>query len=573
MNNPALNRLPQHLKKYIVDQRYQDYTPIDHSVWRYIMRQSLRFLSKHAHSSYVEGLKKTGINTEYIPNVNEMNQILADIGWGAVCVDGFIPPNAFMEFQAYNVLVIAADIRHINHIEYTPAPDIVHEAAGHAPIIANPEYAEYLRLFGEIGSKALSSKKDIELYEAIRKLSILKESPQSTQKEIDKAEQEVHHLQNNLGTLSEMAKIRNLHWWTVEYGLIGDQNSPQLYGAGLLSSIGESMACLQPQVKKLPYTTSAAEFSFDITTQQPQLFVTPDFSHLTMVLNEFADSMALRKGGTKGVEQAIESEAFATVELDSGVQISGVFSRLIKDKEGKVIFIKTAGPSLLCEQDQLLIGHGTEYHSHGYSTPVGKIKGFTKPLQDYRLSELKKLGIETGKKCTFSFEGGIEVEGNVHSFRKNKYGKTLLIALSDCTVTYQDETLFMPEWGIYDMAVGEEVKSVFAGSADKDEYDSDAYVSPTTTQRITNHAPELLALYQKVRDIREKGCSEKENELQEVFLEIKNRFSFDWLLSLEILELLDKKSSLSVGVKKYLEEKCNQDEHRNLILNGLNAIS
>ena len=62
-----------------------------------------------------------------------------------------------MEFQAYKVLVIAADIRQIEHIEYTPAPDILHEAAGHAPIIADPMYAEYLRLFGEIGSKAISS--------------------------------------------------------------------------------------------------------------------------------------------------------------------------------------------------------------------------------------------------------------------------------------------------------------------------------------------------------------------------------------------------------------------------------
>ncbi len=64
-----------------------------------------------------------------------------------------------MEFQEHKVLVVAADIRQINHIEYTPAPDIIHEAAGHAPIIADKKYAEYLRLFGEIGRKAFSSGK------------------------------------------------------------------------------------------------------------------------------------------------------------------------------------------------------------------------------------------------------------------------------------------------------------------------------------------------------------------------------------------------------------------------------
>ena len=124
--------------------------------------------------SYVDGLQKTGITLDKIPNIQDMNDILGEIGWGAVCVDGFIPPTAFMEFQAYKVLVIAADIRQLEHIEYTPAPDIIHEAAGHAPIISDPEYAEYLRLFGEIGSKAISSSRDYELYEAIRHLSIIK---------------------------------------------------------------------------------------------------------------------------------------------------------------------------------------------------------------------------------------------------------------------------------------------------------------------------------------------------------------------------------------------------------------
>jgi phenylalanine-4-hydroxylase len=571
MNNPALNRLPQHLKKYIVDQRYQDYTPIDHSVWRYIMRQAVNFLGKHAHSSYIEGLKKTGISTEYIPNIDEMNERLAKIGWGAVCVDGFIPPNAFMEFQAYNVLVIAADIRHINHIEYTPAPDIVHEAAGHAPIIAHPEYAEYLRLFGEIGSKALSSQKDNELYEAIRRLSILKESPNSTQEEVNEAEKEVLNLQNNLGELSEMAKIRNLHWWTVEYGLIGDVNNPKLYGAGLLSSIGESMECLQDTVKKIPYSTQAVSYSFDITTQQPQLFVTPDFSYLTMVLNEFADTMALRKGGAEGVEKAIASNSFATIELDSGVQISGKFTELIKDQQGNVAFIKTNGPSLLCEHEQLLIGHGTEYHNHGYSTPVGRIVGFDRPFQSYRLSELKTMGIETSKRCKLKYESGIEVEGIVHSFRKNKYGNTLLISFDDCTVTNGKDTLFQPEWGVFDLAVGVEVRSVFAGSADKDEYDPDGYISPTTTIRDNNHDPELLKLYAKVRKYRQNKL-QKEQELIDIFLVLKQHYQYDWLLSLEILELLQKDSSSYAEVYQFLLSKSKEEGLEKLISNGLKLI-
>ena len=78
-----------------------------------------------------------------------------------------------------------------------------------------------------------------------------------------------------MGPPSEMSLIRNLHWWTVEYGLIGSVENPKIYGAGLLSSIGESESCLKSAVKKIPYNIDAVDVMFDITEMQPQLFVTP----------------------------------------------------------------------------------------------------------------------------------------------------------------------------------------------------------------------------------------------------------------------------------------------------------
>ena len=339
-SNPILNRLPKHLLQFIKPQNYEDYSAIDQAVWRYVMRKNVDFLSKVAHDSYLEGLKQTGISIDNIPNMYGMNRILKNIGWAAVAVDGFIPPNAFMEFQAYNVLVIASDIRQLEHIEYTPAPDIIHEGAGHAPIIANPEYAEYLRRFGEIGCKAISSANDYELYEAVRKLSIIKEAPNSTKEDIESAEKKVEDLQKNMGEPSEMALIRNLHWWTVEYGLIGTVENPKIYGAGLLSSIGESAWCLTNAVKKLPYTIDATFKDFDITKPQPQLYVTPDFAHLSLILEEFANTMSLRKGGLSGLKKLIQSKALGTIELSTGLQISGYFYNVIEDN-GKPIYIQT----------------------------------------------------------------------------------------------------------------------------------------------------------------------------------------------------------------------------------------
>ena len=159
-SNPIIDRLPKYLHAYINPQHYEQYSDVDQAVWRYVMRLNRHVLPKIAHTSYLEGLEKTGIETGQIPNIYGMNRILKDIGWAAVAVHGFIPPQAFMAFQAYQVLVIASDIRTLEHIGYTPAPDILHEGAGHAPIIANAEYAEYLRRFGEIGSKAIGNSYD-----------------------------------------------------------------------------------------------------------------------------------------------------------------------------------------------------------------------------------------------------------------------------------------------------------------------------------------------------------------------------------------------------------------------------
>src|SRR3982750_3480699 len=350
-DHAALASCPKHLRQFAVDQRYDDYTSVDHAVWRFIMRQNIFFLKEYAHKVYFQGLLNTGISFERIPRIQEMNDILAKIGWGAVAVDGFIPPAAFMEFQAYKVLVIACDMRQIHHIEYTPAPDIVHEAAGHAPIIVDREYSEYLQRFGEIGAKAMSSKKDFELYQAIRHLSILKERPNADPKEVDEATKLVEHRQKTLGEPSEMALLSRLHWWTVGYGLIGKLENPKIYGAGLLSSIGESVSGFEPGVKKIPYSIDAMNQPFDITTKQPQLFVCRDFEHLKDVLEEFASKMAYQVGGLEGINKAIECNNVATCQYSSGLQVSGVFDEVIVDRNSNPIYLHAKGPCGLAFKD------------------------------------------------------------------------------------------------------------------------------------------------------------------------------------------------------------------------------
>ncbi|WP_430411813.1 aromatic amino acid hydroxylase [Kordia sp.] len=551
--NPLLDRLPPHLQQYIKPQNYNDYTAINQAVWRYVMRKSVSYLSTVAHDSYLDGLQKTGISIDEIPSMYGMNRILKEIGWAAVAVDGFIPPNAFMEFQAYKVLVIASDIRQLEHISYTPAPDIIHEAAGHAPIIANPDYAEYLRRFGEIGAKAILSAHDNDMYEAVRKLSIVKEAPGSTEIEIETAEARVNELQAKKVELSEMAMVRNLHWWTVEYGLIGDVNDPKIYGAGLLSSIGESKWCMTIEVKKIPYSVDAAYQEFDITKPQPQLYVTPDFSYLMQVLEEFTTTMALRKGGFRGLRKLIESKKIGTIELSTGLQVSGVFTEMITNEDNEVVFFRTEGPTALSNREKELIGHGVLTHPHGFSSPLGKLKGINLAIEDMSPRDLKAYNFYDGERIAFEYESGIKVEGlNVTGIR-NINGKLILIQFTDCTVTYKDEVLFKPEYGTFDLALGKKIVSAYAGAADYRSFDTTHFISNTQTVKIaiSKENQDLEVLYAKVRDFR--TGKDTAISLNVVFEKLTKNHSKDWLLLIELYELTKNSEDLHKNIQTRLQ--------------------
>jgi phenylalanine-4-hydroxylase len=574
-NNPQVAALPAHLKQFIVDQHYEHYTPVDHAVWRYVMRQNYSYLKDVAYP-YIPGLQAAGLTIEKIPHLQEMNDALAKIGWGAVTVDGFIPPAAFMEYQAYRVLVIAADIRQLKHIEYTPAPDIIHESAGHAPIIADKDYHEYLSYFGSIGAKAMYSAQDFELYEAIRALSILKEMPDADEAEIKKAEDLVYHRQANIGEPSEMSLLSRLHWWTVEYGLIGTLENPKIYGAGLLSSIGESVSCMDTDIKKIPYTIEAIKYAYDITKTQPQLFVTPDFQNLINVLEEFANTMSFRRGGIYGLQKAIDSKNTCTAVYSSGLQVTGTFTEYESDADGDVAFLKTTGPSALSVDNKQLSGHGKDHHRDGFSSPAGKLKDHAMPLEDLSPEELNYFGIEEGKQAALNFESGITVSGLVKKIMASN-GKTQLITFESCTVNGPDgNILFDPSWGIYDMAVGAKIISVFCGAADKDAFVEIPYKSNTGTHHATydGNTLELHKLYEQVRNRRQKGGDF--GFLGNVWLRLQKFHQDDWLCALEILEILEHEEvepAVALEIRTFLENKANNEpEFKKLISDGFYLI-
>jgi phenylalanine-4-hydroxylase len=325
----TMEGLPGHLRRWVVAQDYAAYTPRDQRTWRTILGRLTTELPARAHPSYLAGLASTGIRADRIPRLDEMNEQLVRLGWGAVAVRGFIPPAVFTELQSRRVLAIAAGIRRPEHLEYTPAPDIVHESAGHAPFLADARYAEYLQRCGEVGWKAIAAAEDLEVFEAVRHLSVVKEDEAATPDQVRLAEERLRAASASVPFASEGARASRLYWWTAEYGLVGSLAGPRIYGAGLCSSVGEALRCLGPEVRKVALDASCAEVAFDITRMQPQLFVAADFDQLFTVLEAFAATLSFRRGGDHGLAEALRSRTVVQLGLPGGRALSGRVAEVV----------------------------------------------------------------------------------------------------------------------------------------------------------------------------------------------------------------------------------------------------
>ena len=319
----AIEALPPHLRRWVAAQDERAYRPEDQATWRTLLSRLTRQLAPIAHPGYLPGLAATGIGVDRIPRLDDMNRALAAVGWSAVGVEGFIPPAVFTELQSRRVLAIATAIRRPEHLEYTPAPDIVHESAGHAPFVAEPRYAAYLRACGEIGFRAIAAVEDRAVFEAVRDLSVVKESREAGPGEVALAEARLQAALASVPFASEGARASRLYWWTAEYGLVGRLDAPRIYGAGLLSSLGESARCLGPEVRRLPLDAACVDVPFDITRMQPQLFVARDFEQLFEVLEAFAATLSFRRGGDHGLGEALRARTVVHLVLPGGRELSG----------------------------------------------------------------------------------------------------------------------------------------------------------------------------------------------------------------------------------------------------------
>ena len=517
------------------------YDEIDQAVWRFVLLQMHDRGIESAHPAYVRGLAETGMSVERIPSIAEMDACLSRFGWGAVAVDGFIPPRAFQEFQSLGILTIAAEIRRPEHLAYTPAPDIIHESAGHAPILPEPRYRDFLRRIGEVGARAFSSREDQRVYEAIHVLSELKENRESSPEQLERANVELADSLRSVSYATEAALISRLHWWTVEYGLIGRPDDYKIYGAGLLSSLGESHFLNDPRVRKLPLTAQCIDVGYDITEPQPQLFVAESFDQLHDVLDQVSAQMSQQRGGAVALERAVRAGEVSTLELSSGLELIGVPDRIWGTFEDPA-YLRLSGECALARGGRLLAEQGRAAHPTGYGAPLGRLVDGS-ALESLRASDLARYAVSgDAHRIELCFRSGVRVNGTLE-YVTCEGDRLSIVTLSDCRVTRGDELLFAPEWGRYDLAVGEHLRRAYAGPSDP-AYWPDTQPSrmrvPRAKRRSANEA-RLHALYRRALEL---WTTPLDSGLlpgfERIHSELVAELPQDWLLRWNLLECLRK---------------------------------
>jgi phenylalanine-4-hydroxylase len=569
-------RVPAHLRRFVVEQEYSAYTAVDRAVWRFLLLQVRARLIDTAHPAYREGLAATGISPDHIPNIREMNDRLSHFGWGAVCVDGFIPPRAFQEFQANGLLPIAAEVRTREHLVYTPAPDVFHEAAGHAPILPDPVYAAYLKRIGDLGRKAFTVPEEHALDEAIHALSTIKEDPAVPPAEVARAEAALAAITRALPAPSEAARLSRLYWWTAEYGLVGRPDDYQLYGAGLLSSLGESHSCHAPEVRKLPLDIACMDQPYDITRPQPQLFVAPSFEALHDILDQATADVAVTLGGAQALQRALGARELATVTFTSGAAVIGVLTGVGPAPDAPA-WLELSGPTAFARNGLIPTAPDDPFGlCRGEDTLVvcGRLSDGREPseLDDRRLDELTRDG---GGRTPLPFASGATVEGVVRRRARAGAGRLLALELSDARLSLPgraDEV--RPRFVL--LAVGD-IAGAHAGAQDA-RFHPDTKFSAVRVPKARawpEQDAQMLRLYQQAERAHNRGASAMALEFPRVHEALRRQAPQEWLLRWNLLESL-----LRVGIDLPLIEQLRGElehlevafAHRQPITSGLRYL-
>ena len=228
---------PGNLDFFTVPQK--QFAPDEHDIWRTLYKRQLEILPRRAIGLFMDSLSTLGISQERIPDFAEVNEILMKrSGWQVVPVPGLIPDEPFFELLANRRFPSGNFIRSRQQMDYIQEPDVFHDLFGHAPILADPVFGDYMAAYGKGGLKAAK-----------------------------------------LGTIDKLAR---LYWYTVEFGLIQEPQGLRIYGAGILSSPTESVFSVEsPSPHRIKFDLKRVlQTHFRIDDFQDNYFVIDSFKQL-----------------------------------------------------------------------------------------------------------------------------------------------------------------------------------------------------------------------------------------------------------------------------------------------------
>jgi phenylalanine-4-hydroxylase len=214
------------------------YTDEEQRIWREVTPRLDELHTRHASSIYLKAKRELRISEQEIPQLRHLSAHLRDVsGMHLVPAEGPIPYRTFYTYIADRGFPCTQFIRHGSKPEFTPEPDMIHDCLGHVPPLINPDYAALLTL---IGRAAVA-----------------------------------------VGSGDQVLALKRLSWFSIEFGLIEEDGQTKVFGAGILSSIGEIPFSLSPNVERRPFVTNEViETDYDPSQMQNLLFVIPSLPFL-----------------------------------------------------------------------------------------------------------------------------------------------------------------------------------------------------------------------------------------------------------------------------------------------------
>jgi phenylalanine-4-hydroxylase len=286
--------VPRGLRKYLVDQHYTSYEASAHDVWRKVLARNERLISEYRewmHPAYVEGMQALALPRR-IPRTEELNERLEPTGWKVVSVDGYIPSEAYVALMSCGIFPVSRDVRRFEHIDFAPAPDMVHDVLGHLPMLFSEEYREFLRRLATVMTRAVSNSLDADYYEALRLVTSLRSEPSSAPDDVSAAEARLSEVYRALQQdASELTRLRRMYIWSIEFGLLGTPEAYSIHGSALLSSPTEFRAACEGAASIVPYSLAVVDCENAVSDLLAQYFVATDFAHLRQVLASYEKGM------------------------------------------------------------------------------------------------------------------------------------------------------------------------------------------------------------------------------------------------------------------------------------------